>query len=132
MLQSSVKRGGGFSFPLRIFSLLVLAAALVMGAWRLFPPGVRVDRPRVDVLPERVAATTNVTNNTGTPREITVRFTLGRADRGSSVRPSRYEVVDQKDVSVRLESRVTQQVSCDFRRPQHIVSPTVDAQAVAR
>ena len=123
--------GGKIPLPFRVFALLLLAAAVVIGAWLLFPPSVRVDRPHVDFLPDRITATTHVKNNTGSARETTVRFVLAYADRGSKSRPSSFTVVDQKDVAARLEPHSSEQLSCDFRRPERIHSLTVDAQAIS-
>lgn len=120
------------NFPARLYGALLLAALLVWLAWSLWPPEVRVTRPTLDIQPERIVASTELTNRGSNARYVTIRFQVGYRVMGTESAPSRFQIIASRDVAVAVGASATQSVTCEFTHPQKPLPFLADAQIVSQ
>ena len=111
--------------------LIMIVVAGVLS--QMFPPKIRVSHPRLTLMPDYATATAVVTNDTGIEKKVVVHFTL-LADRPATRSGGDgYRFLDGRDVPVAAPPLSSQEVSCQFPRPNLLRSGLVaEAQLVAK
>lgn len=104
--------------PWRIYGALVLAGLACVVAWYFLRTPIRVAQPILEFAGERVVATTVVANDTSQSVTLFLRVVLAFGGPGTKSSPPRFDVVDQQDVEVRVRSRSTESVRCEFPLPK--------------
>jgi hypothetical protein len=120
------------SFPVRLYAALITAALVVWLLWSLWPPQVRVTRPTLDITPDRIVASTQLTNGTSSRRSVTVRFDFGYQVMGTESAPSRFQKIAAREIVADVEAEATQTVTCEFAHPQKPLPFLADAQIVSQ
>ena len=116
------------TFPLRLYSTLMVAALLTWLAWYVWRPPVRVTRPTLDVSSDTIVASTQLTNGSSRPRSVTIHFELGYQVMGTESAPSKFQLIASRDVPAEVRARATQTVSCEFPHPHKQLPFLADAQ----
>jgi hypothetical protein len=119
--------------PIGLYSLLLAVALLTSLAWVVWRPQVRVTRPTLDVEPESIVASTQLTNRSSNPRSVTIRFDFGyQVIAYNDSAASRFQLIASRDVVADVEARATRTVKCEFPHPHKPLPFLADAQIVSQ
>lgn len=118
--------------PWWLIGVLVAAALACFLAWHLLRGPVRVSRPTLDIVGDRVAVMSVATNDTSDAVRLSLRFLLGRASPATDATPARFDIIAQRDVEVSIPPRSTERVQWEFSVPQRFARLEAEVQVLRR
>lgn len=113
---------------LPIWGLLIACAIVIAVSWQFFTPEIRLTRPILAFTPEKITATTEVTNRADMPATLEIRFELGTKGMDTEYGSGQFSPVSRQDIWATIPPHSTAPVVCSF--PKGTVAAFAEARVL--